>query len=341
MIVGNQKTEKEYRSLPIDSASSLKEFAQDRRKYKKRFVDLERVEEEKTAATITGDLVDLLLLTKENFDNKFFLSSVVKGPTGNMELFVNSLLRYSKEPYENFEEIARKAYKDSGYKWAFEKVLEKFVGSDAEIWFKENLEIQSKGLTVVSLDQVNNAERIVQDLKENEVTKSIINLVSSDRYLVQNQVQIEGFEIDGLPLKSQIDKIVIDHKEKTISPFDLKCTFSVENFTHDYYMNRRSYFQSYVYKEACFKLKEELGLDYYHINNLCFIVCDSIGYMNPLLYKLTQDDMEDSYLGFTYNNRKYMGVKETIAELKWSKETGIWNISKKNYENNGVKYLRN
>jgi len=337
MIAGNQRTEKEYRKIDVDSSSSLKVFAQDRKKYKKLFIDNERVEDdEKTKSSITGDLVDCLLLTKEKFDEKFFLSSIFKTPSGNMELFVNSLLKYSDSPYENFEEIAKKAYKDSGYKWTFEKVLEKFVGSDAELFFKESLEVRSKGLTVVALEDIQNAERIVEDLKTNEITKDIINLVNSDRYLVQNQVQVERFEINGLPLKAQIDKIIVDHKEKRISPFDLKCTFSVEGFYWEYYLHRLAYIQAYVYKQACYKLKEQLGLDYYTVENLSFLVCDSIGYMNPLIYTLNQDDEDDCYNGFEYRGRRYKGVKEIVADLKYAKENDVWRISRKNALNGGI-----
>ena len=65
--------------------------------------------------------------------------------------------------------------------------------------------------------------------------------------------------------------IIIDHKEKLISPCDLKCTWSVENFYNEYYLYRLSYLQAFIYKEACKKLLE----DYpgYTIENLKFIVC--------------------------------------------------------------------
>src|SRR6476620_12439664 len=172
MIVGTQKSEKSYREVELDSSSSLKEFAANRIKYYKKYVLREKEEdEEESKASTIGRICETLLLEKDQFDNRFYLSSVIKGPSGLMEVFVSSLLKYSKEPYENFEEIARKAYKDSGYKISFEKVLEKFVGTDHEIFFRESLEVQSKGLTVVTLQDVQNSEKIVELLKTNQTTK--------------------------------------------------------------------------------------------------------------------------------------------------------------------------
>ena len=48
---------------------------------------------------------------KEDFDNRYYLSSIAKAPTGNMQIFVDSLLKYSQEKYENFDEDLKKQIK--------------------------------------------------------------------------------------------------------------------------------------------------------------------------------------------------------------------------------------
>lgn len=344
MIQGSVKTEKQYRATDLDSSSSLKEFSLDRRKYYKKYIKNEKVEdEEQSKAAIVGVIVETLLFEKEKFDDKFYMSSLAKAPTGLMNEFVEALYRYTREATDEngdikreFKEIALDAYKASGFKLKFETILEKFIGSDAEIFYKEIREIRSKGLVVITTDDVQNAERIVEELRSNETTAPILNLVNSDRYTILIQYQVEGYEVDGLPLKSMMDLLIIDHKEKTIQVYDLKCSWSVEGFYEEYYLYRRAYIQAYLYKEACKEIKSREELEYYTVLEPKFIVCDSISYMAPLVYTLNSDNMQDAYNGFFYNGRYYKGVKNIIMDLKFAKENNIWNISRENYLSNGI-----
>jgi DNA polymerase/3'-5' exonuclease PolX len=58
--------------------------------------------------------------------------------------------------------------------------------------------------------------------------------------------------------------------------------------------------------------------------------------MNPLIYTLTFDDMQEAYRGFTHKGRNYPGVANIVEDLKWAKDTDTWNISKSRYELKGV-----
>ena len=343
-ITGKKKTEKEYRATNMDSSSSLKEFSLDRRKYYKKYVLNEKLtEEEDSKAAIVGRVVETLLFEKDKFDDRFYMSSLAKAPTGLMLEFVESLYRNTMaatneegEVSVEFEELAKKAHAESGFKIGLEAVLKKFIGTDAEIYYKEIREIRVKGLTVVTTDDVTNAEKIVEELKTNEITCGILNLVNSDRWSVYTQFQIEDYKIDGLPLKSMMDWMVVDHVKKTIQVYDLKCIWAVEGFYEQYYLYRRAYIQAYLYKEAALEFKEREGLEYYTVLNPAFIVCDSINYYQPLIYTLTGDDMDDAYNGFIHRGTKYPGVKQIIEDIIWAKENNIWNISKTNCLNGGI-----
>lgn len=343
MIGGKSKTEAQYRAIEMDSSSSLKEFAQNRRKYYKKYVLGEKVEEDENKATTIGSLVECLLWEKGKFDDKFYMSSITKAPTGLMGDFVEALYKRTTEAIDEggnvtkeFAEIAEQAYKDSGFKIKLEAVLGKFIGSDAEIFYKEIREVRSKGLIVVTIDDIANAEKVVAELKSNEFTAPIINLVNSDRYDVRIQFKIEGYTIDGLPLKSMMDLIIIDHTEKTIQVYDLKVVWAVEGFYIEYYLYRLAYIQAFLYKQACYEIKEKENLEYYEVLNPIFLVCDSINYFSPLLYTLDNDDINDAYNGFEHKGRKYPGVREVIANLIWAKENNRWNISRTNFLNNGI-----
>jgi hypothetical protein len=345
MIAGKAKTEKEYRAVQMDSSSSLKEFSVNRKKYYQKYILNERIEEEDTKASVIGRVVETLLLEPEEFDNRFYMSVCLSAPTGLMLAFVEALYKHTAAATDELGSVNRPfadlfidAYNDSGFKIKADAVLNKFQGSDAEIYYDELRKVRSKGLTVVTTEDVTNSEKIVTELKTNFVTSSIINLVNSARYSVHNQFQIEGYSVDGHLFKSMMDKVIVDHEKRTIQVYDLKCTWSVENFYEEYYLYRRAYIQAYLYYQAARSLTINQNSELYGYTVECpkFIVCDSTNYMNPLVYTLTGDDLLDAYEGFEHKGKLYPGVKQLIKDLQWAVENDVWNISRENYINNGV-----
>jgi hypothetical protein len=345
MIKGVVKTEANYRALMLDSSSSLKDFSMDRKKYHKKHIMNQVVEEKENQAANMGRVVETLLLEPEEFDNRFYMSSCIGMPTGLMLEFVEALYRETRDATDEFgkvtmtfEELTQLAYIASGFKIKYEAVLGKFLDSDAEVYYKEIRKVRTNNLTVVTANDVTTANRIVEELKVNPVTADIVNLVNSKNYTVLNQLQIHNYEVSGHKFKSMLDKVIVDHKSKIIYPYDLKCVWSVEGFYEDYYLYRRAYIQAYLYWHAVVSLVLDPEGDYYDykVEFPQFIICDSINYYNPLIYTLTKEDMNDAKNGFSHKGRDYPGVEFLIDELKWAQENDVWNISKTNYVNNGI-----
>ena len=165
MINGPTKTEAQYRAVYLDSSSSLKEFSTDRRKYHKKYILNEVVEDEDSKAATMGRMVETLLMEPQFFDERFYLSTCMTIPTALMLEFVEALYKHTAEATSedgtvtrSFEDICKDAYTDSGFKIKLEAVLGKFIGSDAEVYYKEIREVRSKGLTVVTAQDITNAE---------------------------------------------------------------------------------------------------------------------------------------------------------------------------------------
>lgn len=350
MIKGNNTTnsEKSYREIFLDSSSSLKEFATNRRRYYKRYILSETVEEEEdTKASVTGKLVETILLEANLFDKKFYMSACASTPSGLMLSFVEALYKHTKNSMNEegvvmreFSDISQDAYADSGFKIKYKAVIQKFVGSDAEIYYNEILKVRTNNLIVVTTQDVTNAEKIVEELKTNFVTADVVNMVNSDRWEVHNQLQIEGYEINELKMKSMIDKCIIDHEKKIIYIYDLKCTWSVEGFYKEYFLYRKSYIQAYAYHKAIQHYRNE-NLPGYSIQPIAFIVCDSTNYYNPLIYQLTFEDLKEAQDGFEYKGTQYQGTLSIIEDLKWAQENNQWGISRENYLSNGIVNLKN
>ena len=343
MIQGTVKTEAQYRAIYLDSSSSLKDFSMDRKKYHKKYILNEVVEDEDSKAATMGRMVETLLMEPQFFDERFHLSTCMTTPTGLMLEFVEALYKHTAEATadngtitRSFEDLAKDAYTDSGFKIKLEAVLTKFIGSDAEIYYKEIREVRSKGLTVVATQDVANAEKIVTELKTNAATADIVNLVDDVQYSVHNQLQVEGYEVFGHKFKSMMDKVVVDHKAKKVQVYDLKCTWSVENFYNEYYLYRRAYIQGFLYHKAAEFWASEMGYGDYKILYPKFIVCDSTNYMNPLIYAMSDINMVDARAGFEHKGREYPGVAQLIEDLQWALENDKWNISRENYLSNGI-----
>lgn len=356
-IGGVARTEATYRAVMLDSSSSLKDFCLDRKKYFKKYLMNEDVEDKDSQAAVMGRVVETLLMEPELFDSRFYMSACSEPPTGNMLNFVEALYKFTKEATDDvgevtrtFEEISRSAYVESGYKIPYERVMtgtdktKGFIGTDNEIYYNEIRKVRGGGLTVVTTQDISNAERIVQELKTNFVTKEMVNLVSSTRYSVRNQLQIEGYTVGGHLFKSMMDKVIIDHQLKTIQVIDLKCVWAVEGFYDEYYLYRRAYIQAYLYYRAAMEMTKpgwgNEDLSDYTVLPPQFLVCDSTNYFNPLIYQLTYEDLADALLGFSHKGRDYVGVKELIEDLNWALTNNIWNISRKNYLSNGIVNLK-
>ena len=343
MIQGETKTEAQYRAIYLDSSSSLKDFSMDRKKYHKKYILNQVVEDEESKAATTGRLVETLLMEPHLFDEKFHISTCMSTPTAMMLDFVEALYKYTVEATtedgmvtRSFEDMCKDAYADAGFKITLDAVLKKFIGSEAEIYYKEIREVRSKKLTVVTTKEIENAEKVVLELRTNDVTANIVNLVNDTQYSVFNQLQVEGYEVFGHMFKSMMDKVILDHKAKTVQVYDLKCTWSVENFYSEYYLYRRAYIQGFLYHKAAESWASEMGYGDYEILLPKFIVCDSTNYANPLVYEMTQDSMNNALDGFEYKGREYPGVAQLIGDLKWTLDNDVWNISRENYLSNGV-----
>ena len=164
MIKGQVKTEANYRAKSIDSSSSLKEFSMDRKKYYRKYILGENIEDKDTQAATTGRVVETLLLEPELFDEKFYMSACASAPTSLMLAFVEGLYKFTKEATDDngnvtrsFEDISKDAYAESGFKIKYDAVIGKFVGSDAEIFYNEIRKVRSQNLTVVTTEDVSNA----------------------------------------------------------------------------------------------------------------------------------------------------------------------------------------
>ncbi len=352
-MISQLTKEQQYRLLDIDSYSSIKTFLDDRKKYHKKFILKEEIEEEESKSLLMGGIVDTLKFEPEEFDNRYVLA-VVQEPTGQMFKFVKALFKRTVECMaedgsvsRDFTVLMKESYNDVKFdrngnivdfkRDKFETVVEKFVGSDAELYYKQ-LRV-SYGKKVIELSDMQNGEKVAKELDTNWVTREVFGRQEGKRWSIYTQHPII-FEMNGYQLKALIDKLDIDHEEKKIYLYDLKTCWDNEREFQTNYFKYKYYLQAAVYYMAVLKWAEKEGWKDYTIVPMQFIVADSTNYQNPLLYQTDVVNLQQGLEGFVIKGKYYPGVIKAIEDLKWHRDNDIWNISKDNYEAGGITKIK-
>lgn len=342
-------TEKEYRALPYDSYSSIKDFIDDRKKYHKRWILGEPVKEELSKALIMGLLTETLLDAPKEFDDKFSLS-MSSEPTGQMGEFTKALYRKSLDHVDmggnltaDIGALMKEAYDYVKYdgkgeavafkRKTYDQVVEDFLGSEAESYYRQLM--NSIGKVTVEHYEIQNAERVGAGLRTNWVTRDVVNVVSSKEVDVHKQLAII-FEFKGYKLKSLIDKLIVDHRIKKIFIYDLKTCWDNEKEFQTNWFKYKYYLQAAVYYLAVLWWADKEGWKEYEIVPMQFIVADTTNYQNPLIYQTDSVNLQQGIDGFYLRGKYYPGILKAIEDLKWHRENSLWDISQENHNNKGL-----
>jgi hypothetical protein len=213
-----------------------------------------------------------------------------------------------------------------------EKILVMFEGSDAELYYKELL--LTIGKSPVSVSLITKAEQIVSKLRGHSYTYEYANARSEKGIDVFNELTIQ-FKIGLIPYKSMIDKTIVDHEKKTIQPIDWKTSWDSEE-PQRAYLKFGYYIQAGLYDSALGYWRIQHGLTDYEILPMIYIFCDTTGFADPTVLKLTKADLDAAWKGFSVRGYRYRGLNELIGDIAWHVETGIWSTSFEMCLNKGV-----
>lgn len=306
-----------------------------------------------TNAVLIGNMVDDIILTyggdfeafQQNFDYRyakfdgvkssaqaFVLADYIFESMMEVELGVKTVENASKLFEACFSEAFNKIQAEGKYKGKTpEQALQDFE-KVARGYFDQK--ISNIGKMVVDLDMINVAQSVANQLLQDEFTASLLK-GERDRKMWMPKVQVE-FGLFGVVCKAELDAIEIDHHKKSITPYDLKCVYDNEEFPYSYIRNRY-YLQQAFYTQALHVWKAENEMEDYTINPFKFIVADtSANKRRPLVYELSEEDVEKGNVGFMLRGTQYRGVIELVKEIKWHMENDVWNCSKEAFEKQGL-----
>lgn len=352
----------DYRRLDSLNYSSIVTFEKSPVKFYEQFMLGIPREDEDTAATLIGNVVDDVILTyqgdlgefEQEFGDRYALysgePSAAQGFMLADELFRITLRSIvDGEVTVSFEERFREAFElvqaEGKYKnKTVEQGLEDFrkpnrAGGVPETYFQAKLD--NIGKMVISAGLKARALQISSYALVDPFTKDLFDFSNSDTNKVEKLSKFpitfmyegESGKIEG---KCEVDMLEINHIDYTIQPFDLKTTYDNTLFDINYLKNRY-YIQTGWYTLGIQAWAKENGFEDYEVLPFKFIVLDtSKNDRRPVIRTLNTKHIVQAWDGFDAYGRQYKGVIQLVEDILWANTNGIWNCSRAVYENNGV-----
>jgi len=301
-----------------------------------------------------GSLVDMMLTeSKEDFDKKY---AVIPDDTGVSE----TIAKIVKEVYdeknnsddlgwgalENYpEEILKHCnYELYQSRWKDETRINKIVEQGSQYF--EVLK-NSGNRTIITESEYAKAVNCVMALRSDKHTSKYCQKKSNDPNILIIDKHVIVFEHDGLEFKGELDRIIVNHKEKTITPIDFKTTSkSVLNFENSFWHFRYD-FQAAVYTLGLTKDKSDRLKSYYEdgysFKPMLYIVVETFLKNPPMVFEISKTAVNTGLYG---NVDKVPKIKENlegfyqaIKRFKYATENNAWDYPME-YDTEGKTTIR-
>lgn len=308
----------------VMSVSSLNLFAQSPAAYREHVL---RPVKEETTYFLKGSAVDCLITEPEEFDNKFAVIKTGR-PSGMMGDLCKLMHDYMQVNNDGLpvETLFNVAFKKVGFKLKEETVWKKYNAAEIQNYmrFLQN----SVGKSVITEFEHEQALDVVSMLQNSEHTRYYMKDCSSNTMVdVHDQLRVD-FVYNDIACKGFLDRVIVDHHNKTIQPIDLKTTGkSVLEFRNSFM--KFGYFRQGAFYQTGIKawIKTQPEIQEYELKNFMFIVAEMECMHLPVIYRMTDNDLKVSeFGGFTQIGSPVKGFQQLIDEVKWHRQTDIWNM---------------
>ena len=195
-------------------------------------------------------------------------------------------------------------------------------------------------MTIIQKDEYNKAVICVTAMKNDRYIKKYFvksdTIESIDRFIVQ-------FQIGSLDCKGELDKVHIDHGEKTIQPIDFKYTGkSVLNFSYDFWKFRYDFQGAFYTIGLRYNTKiKKLLADGYILLPFQYIVVEKDMNNLPMIFQFTDEVLNIGKFGGTLENgRKLMGIRQAIDKYNYHTELDDWEYPSEYEHSNGIMEIK-
>ena len=329
----------DYKTISALNQSTLKQILVSPRSYveaKER--QLARVESTEQHF-VFGSLVDMMLTeSKEEFDKKY---AVVPDDTGVSET-IAKIVKGVYDGKNNSDDLAWGALEDypeeilqyCNYelyqsRWKDETRINKIVEQGSQ-YFEVLKNCGTR--TIITESEYAKAVNCVMALRTDKYTSKYCQKKSNDLDIEIIDKHVVVFEHEGLEFKGELDRIIVNHKEKTITPIDFKTTSkSVLNFENSFWHFRYD-FQAAVYtlgltKDTSERLKSYYE-DGYSFNPMLYIVVETFLKNSPMVFEISREAINTGLYGNIDKIPKLKenleGFYQAIKRFKYATENDAW-----------------
>lgn len=282
-----------------------------------------------------GSAIDCKLTAPETFDSEFQIINANK-PFGLLGKFIDALplgLNVSS-PIQLYQD----AHALAEYKISIDRAVRTLWSNAEAIKYYEALHNTASGKTILTLEDYEIVEQCVNSILNNPYTRDYFVPKDEEELLFQVPVL---FEYRDLEFKALLDGIRINHKDKTITPFDLKSTgFSVFNFGNSfinfgYHRQAALYYYAVQTKESPVRHLLDEG---YTQMPFRFIVTETRKNTTApaLVWEVASEDLAAGFFGGVANGRAVKGIDQLIDDYNWHLANDLWEFPREVYEKEGV-----
>lgn len=283
--------------------------------------------------TSFGKLVDILESNVEEFKNKYIIFEGNELTASVLLLAQHIVLNYDTVPsVDKVLKIARELKIWSRIKDR-ETFINRFDFDDFWNYIKVNIISKTENKEIININDYLDAKETVSTLRTYKYTKHIFN--PQKKYIESlNQFEI-NFEYNNFKFKGIVDKIIINHKDKTIQLIDLKTGIDPIYKFEATFIKYRYYLQEAVYSKSIDYIKKELGIEDYQSLPFQFVYIKR-GVQIPVIYTVTDKWHKAALFGFTTDGGyKYKGLNELLEEISWHWKNKEFVHSKEFIDNKG------
>tara|TARA_R110001632_G_scaffold31248_4_gene81620 strand:+ start:463 stop:1509 length:1047 start_codon:yes stop_codon:yes gene_type:complete len=292
---------------------------------------------------VFGSVVDMLLTeSKEDFDKKY---AVIPDDTGVSETVgkivqgvydvvkvLPTILDLDQQSYNILECCNFENYQA---KWKDETRVNKIIDQGSKYF---DILKKSGTKSIITETEYAKAVNCVMALRSDKHTSKYCQKKSSNPDIEIINKHVVVFEHRGLEFKGELDRVIVDHKEKVIIPIDFKTTSkSVLNFENSFWFYRYD-FQAAVYSLGLSLDKSERLQKYYQdgysIKPILYIVVETFLNNPPMVFEISKSAIDVGLYGNIHPKTdpkikgNHEGFQQAIDRFKYATDNDAWDYNR-------------